>query len=71
MSAKTSLLQVEFSQPVFMKHKLSCVCIVEGMCPLLNFNENLIEILGINDHFAKIPLISTLSAPVLPTFFLQ
>lgn len=55
----------------FLKHKLSCVCIVQGMSLLLNFNENMIEIWGINDCLAKIQLISTLSAPVLPTFFLQ
>lgn len=51
----------------FLKLKLSYVSVVQGMSLLLNFNENKIEVLGINDRLAKIQLISTLSAPLLPT----
>lgn len=51
----------------FLKLKLSRVSVVQGMSLLSNFNENKIDILGINDHLAKIQLIPTLSAPLLPT----
>lgn len=67
MSQASPSIQLLFFPP----HKYAPNAQTQECIVLLNFNENTTEILGVNDHLARIQLVSTLSAPVLPAFFLQ